>query len=119
MHCVSQEKKEEEEEEEVIEKEAKEQKQVAPLDLLPDDIVAHALSFLGDVSNRFALQATCQQFHRLSSTPSMMKHIAVGGDPETGMHGIILETDTAASATDKLTPFCAAGNVEAIYMCVR
>jgi hypothetical protein len=87
-----------------------------PLDLLPEDIVSHALSFLNDVSDRFSLQCTSKQFRRLSSAPTMMKDIAIGGDPETGMHGIILETDTVVTATEKLTPFVAAGNLEAVYM---
>jgi hypothetical protein len=87
-----------------------------PLDLLPEDIVAHALSFLNDVSDRYALQCTSKQFHRITSTPMMMNVLNVGGDPETGKNGIILESDTKESATERLTPFAESGNLEAIYM---
>lgn len=87
-----------------------------PLDLLPEDIVAHALSFVSDVSDRYALQCTSKQFQRISSAPMMMNQVNVGGDPETGKNGIILETDTKETATDRLTPFAASGNLEAIYM---
>jgi hypothetical protein len=89
-----------------------------PLDLLPDDVTTHALSFLNDASNRYAIQCTSKQFYQFSSTPTMMNQIAVGGDPVTGLNGIILETDTAETATQRLTPFAAAGNLEAIYMYV-
>jgi hypothetical protein len=119
LHCIPP--PLEEEEQPIVKDEREETKRTqilkeTPLDLLPEDIVSHALSFLSDVSDRFSLQCTSKQFRRLSSTPTMMKDIAVGGDPETGIHGIILETDTAATATDKLKPFAGAGNLEAIYM---
>ena len=87
-----------------------------PLDLLPEDIVAHALSFVSGVSDRYALQCTSKQFHRITSTPMMMIEVNVGGDPGTGKNGIILETDTKETATDRLTPFAASGHLEAIYM---
>ena len=87
-----------------------------PLDLLPEDIVAHTLSFVSDVSDRYALQCTSKQFHRVTSTSVMMNAVNVGGDPETGKNGVILETDTKETATDRLTPFAASGNLEAIYM---
>lgn len=122
IHCIPPPLEEEEEQAISSTKDEREEKvrtqilKETPLDLLPEDIVSHALSFLSGVSDRFSLQCTSKQFRRLSSTPTMMKNIAVGGDPETGMHGIILETDTAATATDKLTPFAAAGNLEAVYM---
>jgi hypothetical protein len=87
-----------------------------PFDLLPEDIVAHSLSFVNDVSDRFTLQCTSKQFHRLSNTPSMMKAVNVGGDPETGKNGIILETDNKETATKRLSTFVASGNLEAIYM---
>jgi hypothetical protein len=87
-----------------------------PLDLLPEDIVAHTLSFVSDVSDRYALQCTSKQFHRITSTPMMMNNVNVGGDSETGKNGIILETDTKETAVERLTPFAASGNLEAIYM---
>ena len=87
-----------------------------PLDLLPEDIMAHTLSFVSDVSDRYALQCTSKQFHRITSTPLMMNNINVGGDSETGKNGIILETDTKETAVERLTPFAKSGNLEAIYM---
>jgi hypothetical protein len=90
-----------------------------PLDLLPEDILALTLSFVSDTSNRFALQCTSKQFHGITSTPAMMNKVNVGGDPETGVHGIILETDTKDTAIERLSPFAASGNVEALYMYVK
>ena len=90
-----------------------------PLDLLPEDIMALTLSFVSDVSDRFALQCTSKQFHRITRTPMMMKHVNVGGDPVTGKNGIILETDTKDTAAQRLVPYAASGNLEAIYMYVR
>ena len=49
----------------------------------------------------------------------MMKHVNVGGDPVTGKNGIILETDTKDTAAQRLVPYAASGNLEAIYMYVR
>lgn len=132
---------------------------VAPPPLvLPEDLVQHTLSFLGTVSDRFALQTTCRQFHRLSNAmPDLLRDIPVGGgsggnsslqqqqheiatgtDSTTNneakcttagrsheddrhrrrviLRSILLETDTPATASAKLEPFCAAGNLEAIYM---
>jgi hypothetical protein len=48
----------------------------------------------------------------------MMQHVAVAGDRETGMRGILQEHDTPETAAVALTPFCQAGNLEAIYMYV-
>jgi hypothetical protein len=87
-----------------------------PLELLPEDILAHCLSFLGSKEDRFGLQCTSKQFQRLSSTDEMLIGIEVGGDRNTGKHGIIREHDTPDSASDKLTPFAVAGNLEALYM---
>ena len=80
---------------------------------LPEDAVAHVLSFCSDVSDRFALQCTSKQFQRISNSDKMRSGIEVGGDKKTGLHGIISETDTAATS---LMPFARAGNLEAIYM---
>ncbi len=89
-----------------------------PLDLLPDDIMALTLSFVSDVSDRYALQCTSKQFHRITRTPMMMKQVNVGGDLVTGKNGIILETDTKDTAAQRLVPYAASGNLEAIYMYV-
>lgn len=88
----------------------------SPLELLPEDVVAHALSFLGTVEDRFSLQCTSKQFQRISNTPSMMIGLEVGGDRSTGLNGIVLEADTPESASEKLTPYAVAGNLEALYM---
>jgi hypothetical protein len=88
----------------------------SPLEQLPEDLVAHALSFLGTAQDRFALQCTNKQFQRLSNDASHLAAVQVGGDEETGLHGIVLETDTPDSASAKLTPFAMAGNLEALYM---
>jgi hypothetical protein len=46
----------------------------------------------------------------------MRKNIQVGGDRETGLHGIIQEHDTPESASAALIPYARAENYEAIYM---
>jgi hypothetical protein len=89
---------------------------VSPLSKVPEDVVAHCLSFLGDASDRFPLQCTSKQFKRISNTPEMLSKIEVGGDKSTGLHGIIQEDDTPETATLALKPFSDAGNLEAIYM---
>lgn len=91
---------------------------VSPLRTLPDDALAHCLSFLGGVSDRFALQCTSQQFRKLSNSHAMLATIPVGGDKQTGLHGIIREHDTPETAARHLDPYVQASNLEAIYMCV-
>lgn len=99
------------------EDEPEEEKEViSPLALLPEDVLAHCLSFCSGVESRFAVQCTSQQFRRISNTDEMMIGIAVGGDKKTGLHGIISETDTPESSSDHLLPYARAGNLEAIYM---
>jgi hypothetical protein len=88
----------------------------SPLEQLPEDLVVHALSFLGTAQDRFALQCTNKQFQLLSNDASHLAAVKVGGDEETGLHGILLETDTPDTASAKLTPFAMAGNLEALYM---
>lgn len=85
-------------------------------ELLPDDLAAHCLSFLGSTCDRFALQCTSKKFNRLSNTDEMLIGIEVGGDGNTGKNGIISDCDSPDSASDKLTPFAVAGNLEAMYM---
>jgi hypothetical protein len=83
---------------------------------LPDDLIAHCLSFSASTNDRYALQCTSKQFKRLSNTDEMLIGIEVGGDRSTGKNGIIQDNDTPDSASDKLTPFAVAGNLEALYM---
>jgi len=84
--------------------------------MIPDEVVGHCLSFLGSTEHRFALQTTCQQFHRISNSDAMLVGVTLGGDTETERNGIIQEHDTAATAAAALTPFARAGNLEAVYM---
>ena len=102
--------------EETREEEKKDQS--CPLSQLPEDVLAHCLSFCSGVEDRFALQCTSQQFRRISGTDEMMIGIQVGGDKTTGLHGIISETDTPESSARNLLPYARAGNLEAIYMYV-
>jgi hypothetical protein len=88
----------------------------SPLQKLPEDVIAHCLSFLGGVEDRFALQCTSKQFRRISNTEPLLSKIAVGGDKSTGLHGIIQENDTPESASEHLAPYAEAGNLESIYM---
>lgn len=88
----------------------------ASLLALPEDLIAHCLSFLGGVEDRFSLQCTNRQFRRISNSDEMLIGIQVGGDKVTGLNGIISEKDTPESASDNLAPFALAGNLEAIYM---
>mmetsp|Transcript_12270 Transcript_12270/g.19745 ORF Transcript_12270/g.19745 Transcript_12270/m.19745 type:complete len:484 (-) Transcript_12270:399-1850(-) len=83
---------------------------------LPQDVVAHCLSFLGTAEDRHSLQTTCKLFRDLSNADSMLANVNVAGDPETGKGGIIQEHDTPASAAEALSPFARAGNLEALYM---
>jgi len=88
----------------------------SPLSKLPEDIVAHCLSFLGSASDRHSLQCTSKQFRKISNKEDMMKNVQVGGDRKTGLHGIIQEHDTPETASKSLQPYADAGNLEAIYM---
>jgi len=97
-------------------KKPKQQLQSDFLRTIPEDVLAHCLSFLGSVEERFALQTTCKQFRRLSNSSEMLMNVDVGGDRETGKNGIILERDTPETAAIALSPFARAGNLEAIYM---
>jgi len=92
------------------------EKPVSPLKKLPEDVLAHCMSFLGGVEDRYALQCTSKQFRKLSNEPEMLERVQVGGDRSTGLHGVIQETDCPDSAQDALAPFAEAGNLEAIYM---
>jgi hypothetical protein len=101
--------------EEVREEEKKEKCYIAKL---PEDILTNVLSYCSGVSDRFALQCTNKQFKRISDKEEMKIGVEVGGDKKTGLHGIVLETDTPESAAVKLRPYAKAGNLEAIYMYV-
>mmetsp|Transcript_101737 Transcript_101737/g.294413 ORF Transcript_101737/g.294413 Transcript_101737/m.294413 type:complete len:468 (+) Transcript_101737:96-1499(+) len=86
------------------------------LKTLPEDVVAHCLSFLGSAEDRFALQTTCKTFRDISNSDAMLEKVDIFGDVETGKNGIIQETDTPSSAAATLAPFARAGNLEALYM---
>jgi hypothetical protein len=86
---------------------------------IPNDVVAHCLSFLGSADDRHSLQSTCKLFRDLSNADSMLANVNVAGDPETGKGCIIQEHDTPASAAEALSPFARAGNLEALYMYVQ
>lgn len=114
----------------------------SPLELLPEDVTANILSFVNSVEDRFRIQVTCKQFRKISNTDAMRIGIEVGGTRhiEQRNHqnnndhnentkedassckkrndGIILESDTPQSASEKLTPYALAGNLEALYMYV-
>jgi F-box domain len=86
------------------------------LRIVPEDVIAHCLSFLGTTEDRFALQTTCKSFRNLSNSDSMLEKLNICGNKETGKNGIIQETDTPATASATLEPFARAGNLEALYM---
>lgn len=56
--------------EEVREEEKKDQ--ACPLAQLPEDVLAHVMSFCSGVEDRFALQCTSKQFRRISNSDEMM-----------------------------------------------
>lgn len=86
------------------------------LSMVPDEVVNHVLSFCGSVQDRFALQSTCKTFQRITTDcDEMLANIKLGGDM-AGKGGIVTEDDTPATASNKLTPYAKAGNLEAIYM---
>jgi hypothetical protein len=86
------------------------------LNKVPEDVVAHCLSFLGRAEDRFALQTTCKVFRDISNSDSMLAKVDVGGDLETGKRGIIQEHYSPATAAAALAPFARAGNLESLYM---
>jgi hypothetical protein len=88
----------------------------SPLSVLPEDVLAHCLSFLNSTQDRFALQCTSKQFRNISNTDKSLLGVQVGGDCTTGLNGIILDDDTPETAAAKLMPFASAGNLEAVYM---
>lgn len=88
------------------------------LNKLPEDVVAHCLSFLGSSKDRFALQTTCKLFKDISNSDAMLANVDVGGDLETGKGGIIQEHSSPATAGSSLAPFARAGNLQALYMYV-
>jgi hypothetical protein len=86
---------------------------------IPNDVVAHCLSFLGSAEDRHSLQTTCKLFRDISNADNMLSNVNVAGDPATGKGCIIQEHDTPASAAEALSPFARAGNLEALYMYVN
>lgn len=79
-----------------------------PLENLPEDVVRRCLSFVGGVGDRFAIQCTSKQFHRLSNGDDTLRMVDV--------ENIILDEDTVESVMKKLTPYAQAGNLKALYM---
>jgi len=103
-----------------LERPAKKTRSVIPkesklLTMIPDEVVNHVLAFCGSTEDRFALQTTCKTFHRISNG-DILSSIKLGGDGVTGKGSILTDNDTPVTAAKKLTPFCKAGNLEAIYM---
>jgi len=50
------------------------------LQLLPNDILAQCLSYVGTRTDRFSLQVTCKRFQELSNANSMLAIVQLGGD---------------------------------------
>lgn len=92
------------------------QQNSAFLNTVPEDAIAHCLSFLGSVEDRRSLQMTCRLFRDLSNADSMLAQVSVFGNMETGKMGIIRDNDSPASVAAALAPFARAGNLEALYM---
>eukprot|EP00980_Cylindrotheca_fusiformis_P028632 scaffold22620_cov131-Cylindrotheca_fusiformis.AAC.27 len=83
---------------------------------IPEDVVAHCLSFLSGAEDRSSLQMTCKLFRDVSNSDPMLAKVSVAGSLETGKRGIIQDHDTPATAAAALAPFARAGNLEALYM---
>ena len=84
--------------------------------MVPEEVVGHVISFLGSLQDRFALQCTSRQFHRLSNSDELLAPMGLGGNIETGEGGIFRDEDTIDSAVAKVSIFARAGNLEALYM---
>ncbi|KAL7510766.1 hypothetical protein ACHAXN_009802 [Cyclotella atomus] len=50
------------------------------LQMLPPHVLSRCLLYLGDRSNRFALQTTCTLFNQLSNQDDMLADVELGGD---------------------------------------
>jgi len=97
--------------------EKKEQKETSDLlRMVPVDVIAHCLSFLGTSDDRFALQTTCKTFRDITNSDAMLEKLDICGNIETGNKGIIRDIDTPSVAAATLAPFARAGNLEALYM---
>jgi hypothetical protein len=83
---------------------------------IPEDVVAHCLSFLSSAEDRRPLQMTCKLFRDISNSDPMLAQVSVAGNLESGKRGIIQDHDTPATAAVALAPFARAGNLEALYM---
>ena len=66
--------------------------------MVPDEVVGHVTSFLGSLQDRFALQCTSRQFHRLSDSNELPSPMGLGGNIETGEGGIFRDEDTTADS---------------------
>jgi hypothetical protein len=86
--------------------------------MVPTEVLHHVLAFCGSTQDRFAIQTTCKTFQRISNdSPELLANVSLGGDVN-GKGGLLRDEDTPATASIKLTPYCQAGNLEAIYMYV-
>ena len=86
--------------------------------MIPTEVLHHVLAFCGSTQDRFAIQTTCKTFQRISDdSPELLANVSLGGDV-TGRGALLREEDTPTTASIKLTPYCQAGNLEAIYMYV-
>lgn len=84
--------------------------------MVPTEVLHHVLAFCGSTQDRFAIQTTCKTFQRISNdSPELLANVSLGGDVN-GKGGLLRDEDTPATASIKLTPYCQAGNLEAIYM---
>ena len=80
------------------------------IDVLPEDLLKHCLSFVGGMEDRCALQTTNKQFQKITNCSDFLRSVEVSN--------IILDSDTPESACEKLKKYAAAGNPEALYMYV-
>lgn len=88
------------------------------LQMVPTEVLHHVLAFCSSTKDRFAIQTTCKTFQRISdASPELLANVWLGGDTN-GKGALLREEDTPATASIKLTPYCQAGNLEAIYMYV-
>ena len=86
------------------------------LQMIPTEVLQNILSYCGSAKDRFAVQVTCKSFQRISNdSTELLANVVLGGDI-TGRGSLLREEDTPETASNKLTPYCHAGTLEAIYM---
>jgi hypothetical protein len=90
----------------------------ALLEVLPYDIWHQILGYCGTRHDRFAVQMTCKLFRQISNESSeLLSTLILGGDI-MGRGSVLRDEDTPIVACHKLSLFCRAGNLEAMYMYV-